>query len=92
MSSSVYIDNKRKDILIPGISPTQGSDDTTLAAEVQYSVNISRSNRNFSLIFHYNGINSFLFNAAKVYQFRTKSSEIKKMFFVFRKPFRRFFN
>ena len=40
MSSSVYIDNKRKDILIPGISPTQGSDDTTLAAEVQYSVNI----------------------------------------------------
>ena len=40
MSSSVYIDNKRKDILIPGIRPTQGSDDTTLAAEVQYSVNI----------------------------------------------------
>ena len=30
MSSSVYIDNKNKDILIFGEGPTQGLDDTTL--------------------------------------------------------------
>ena len=30
MSSSVYINNIGKDILIPGIDPTQRLDDTTL--------------------------------------------------------------
>ena len=33
MSSSVNIDKKKKDILILGIDPTQGLDDTTLSAE-----------------------------------------------------------
>ena len=33
MSSSVYIDNKRKDILIIGKGPPQELYDTTLAAE-----------------------------------------------------------
>ena len=33
MSSSVHIDNKKKDILILGKGPMQGLDDTTLAAE-----------------------------------------------------------
>ena len=36
MSSSVHIDNKKKDILILGKSPTKGLDDTTLIAEAQY--------------------------------------------------------
>ena len=45
MSSSVHIDNKKKDILILGISSTQGLDDATLSAETQYSINCSRSNR-----------------------------------------------
>ena len=36
MSSSVHIDNKKKDILILGSGPTQGLDDTTLIAEAQY--------------------------------------------------------
>ena len=36
MSSSVYIVNKRKDILIIGEGPPQGLDDTTLAAETQF--------------------------------------------------------
>ena len=53
MCSSVHIDNKRKDILILGIDPTQGLDDTTLIAEAQYSINISRSNRKFCLSLHY---------------------------------------
>ena len=33
MSSSVYVDNKKKDILILGEGPTQGLDGTTLNAE-----------------------------------------------------------
>ena len=47
MGSSVHVDNKKKDILILGKSTTQGLDDTTLTSEAQYSINISRSNRNF---------------------------------------------
>ena len=41
MHSSVYIDNKRKDILILGDGPTQGLDDTTLTAEAIYSINFT---------------------------------------------------
>ena len=35
MSSSVHIDNKNKDILILGVGPTKGLDDTTLTAEAR---------------------------------------------------------
>ena len=78
MSSSVYIDNKGKYILILGTCPTQGLDDATLAGEAQYSVNFSKSNRKFCLSIHYNGSNIFLFvNATKIRQFKTKDSEIK---------------
>ena len=47
MSSSVHIDNNKKDILILGLGPTQGLDDTKLTAEAQYSINFSKSNRKF---------------------------------------------
>ena len=47
ISSSVHIDNKKKDILLLFKSPTQGLDDTTLTAKAQYSINFSRSNRKF---------------------------------------------
>ena len=43
----VQIDNKKKDILILGICPTQLLDYTTLSAEAQYSISFSRSNRKF---------------------------------------------
>ena len=36
MSSSVYIDDNKKDILILSKGPTQGLDDTTLIAEAQH--------------------------------------------------------
>ena len=52
MSSSVHIDNKKKDILIFGIGPTPGLDLTTLTAEAQYSIIFSRSNRKFCLRLH----------------------------------------
>ena len=83
MSSSVHVDNKGKDFLILGISPTQRLDDTMLAAEAQYSHNFLRPNRKFCLSLHYNRSNSFSFvNATMIYQFKAKDSEIKKIFCV----------
>ena len=38
ISSSVRVDNKGKNILIPGEGPTQGLDDSTLTAEAKYSI------------------------------------------------------
>ena len=78
MSSSVHIDNKKNDILILGVGPTKGLDDTTLTTEAQYSINFSSSYRKFCLSLHFNGSNSFLFvNATKICQFKAKDSEKK---------------
>ena len=79
MSSSVFIGNRKKDILTIGDGPIQGLDDATLTAKAKYSINFTESNRNLCLSFHYNGSNSFLFvNATKIYQFKAKDSETKK--------------
>ena len=40
MSFSTHIDNKKKDILVVGKGPTQGSE-TTLTAEKMYSINVT---------------------------------------------------
>ena len=78
MNSSVHIDNKDKDILILVERPTQGLDDTTLTTEAKYPINFTQSRKRFALSLQYNGSNSFLFvNAIKIYQFKTKDSEIK---------------
>ena len=61
MSSSVHIDNKKKDILILGEGPTQGLDDTTLTAEKKYSINFTEHNKKFCLSLHYKGANSYSF-------------------------------
>ena len=45
MNSSVHVDNKGKDILIPGEGPTQGLDDTTLRAEAKYLINFTQSGK-----------------------------------------------
>ena len=79
MSSFVYIDNKEKDILTYGKGPTQGLNNAILTAETQYSVNFTRPGIKFCLSLHCNWSNSFLFvNAANIYQFKAKESEIKK--------------
>ena len=39
MSSSLHIDDKKRDILILGRGPIQGLDDTTLTAEAKYLIN-----------------------------------------------------
>ena len=78
MSSSVHINNKKKDISTLGKGPTQGLDDITLTTVAQYLINFSRSNRKFCLSLHYNGSRSFLYvNLTKIYQFKAKDSEIK---------------
>ena len=47
MSSSVHIDNKKKDILIIGKGPTQGLEHT-LTAEKMYSINFTVTKKEFS--------------------------------------------
>ena len=76
MSSSVHIDNKKKDILILGEGPTQGLDGATLAAEKKYSVNFTENNNKFCLNLHYNGANIYIFaNDTEINRFKAKDSE-----------------
>ena len=78
MSSSIHVDDKKKDILILGEGPTQGLDGITLAAEKKYSINFSISKTKFYLSLYYNGVNSYLFvNGTDIHKFKAKDSEIK---------------
>ena len=52
MSSSVHVDNKKKDILILDEGPMQGLDGTTLTAEKKYSINLTVNRRKSCLSFH----------------------------------------
>ena len=66
MSSSINIDNRKKDILIPG----KGLEHT-LSAEKMYSINFTEKNKNLCLSLHYNGANSYLFvNDTAVIKFK----------------------
>ena len=77
IGSSVHVDNKNKDILIFGEGAILGLDDTTLTTEAIYPINFTQPNKGFVLSLHYNGNNGFLFfNATKIYQFKTKTSEV----------------
>ena len=76
MSFSAHINNKKKDILVLGIGPTQGLQHT-LTAEKMYSINFIVANIKFCLSLHYNGANSYLFgNGTEIYKFKAKDSEI----------------
>ena len=76
MSSSTKIDNRKKDILILGKTPTQGLEHM-LSAEKMYSINFTEHNKKFCLSLHYNGPNSYLFgNGKEVHKFKAKDSEI----------------
>ena len=75
MSSSVHVDDKRKDILILGEESTRGLNYTTLTEEAKYPISFTQPNKTFVLILHYNGTNSFLFvNVTKIYQFKAKKT------------------
>ena len=76
MSFSAHIDNKKKEILVLGIGPTQGLEHT-LNAEKVYSINFTVTKNKFCLSLHYNGANSSLFvNDTEIYKFKAKDSEI----------------
>ena len=76
MSSSIHIDNNKKDIFVLGKGPTQGLE-STLTAEKMYSINLTVTTKKFCLSLHYNGANSYLFvNDTEICKFKAKDSEI----------------
>ena len=76
MTSSVHVDNKKKDILILGKDQTQGLEHT-LTAEKMYSINFTVTKKKFCLSLHYNGANSYSFvNGTEIHGFNAKDSEI----------------
>ena len=76
MSFSTHIDNKKNDILVLGIGPTQGLEHI-LTAEKMYSINFTVTKKKFCLSLHYNRANSYLFlNGTEIYKFEAKNYEI----------------
>ena len=76
MSSSIHIDNKKKDISVLGRGPTQGLE-SILTAEKMYSINFTVTRKRFCLRLHYDGANSYLFvNGTEICKFKAKDSEI----------------
>ena len=70
-----HIDNKKKDILVLEITPTQGLEHT-LTTEKMYSINFTATKKKFCLSLHYNGANSYLFvNGTEIYKFKETHSE-----------------
>ena len=79
-SSSVYIDNKNRNILVLGEEPTQGLDNTTITADAKYPFSFIKLEFALRVVLsmHYNFSKSFLFiNASKLYRFKAKGSKIK---------------
>ena len=75
MSSSAYIDNKKKKLVL-GKGPTQDLEHT-LTGEKMYSINFTVVRKTLCFSLHYNGANSYLFvNGTEIYKFKAKDSEI----------------
>ena len=73
VSSSVHVDNNKKDILIIGEGLTQGLDGTTLTAGKMYSISFNENNKNCCLNLHYNGANSYSFvNGTEILKLKKK--------------------
>ena len=76
-SSLAHTDNRKKDILVLGERPTDGLDDTTIAANAKYSFNITKPKK-ICLSLRYNAANKFLYaNGVKIHQFKAQGSDIK---------------
>ena len=76
MSSSTKIDNRKKDISIPGKGRTQELEHT-LSAEKMNSINFTKKKKKKCLTLHYNIQNSYLFvNCIKIIKFKSKDPEI----------------
>ena len=75
MSTSIHIDNKKKDILVLRRGPMQGLE-STLTAEKMWSINFTVAKKKFCLSLNYNGENSYLFvNGTEIIKFKAKDSE-----------------
>ena len=58
--------------------PAGGLDDTAVTTEAKYFINTTMSRKKICLSLHYHAANSFLYsNGVKIYQFKSKDSEIK---------------
>ena len=76
MSTSIHVDNKKKDILVLGRRPTQGLEGT-LTTEKKYSISFTVTKKKFCLSLHYNGANSYFFvNGTEICKFKAKDSAI----------------
>ena len=76
MTSSVHVDNKKKDILILGKGTPQGLGEHSLTAEKMYLLNFTVTGKIFCLSFRYNGANSYLFfDGTKIIKFKSNHSE-----------------
>ena len=73
-SSSVHVDNKNKDILIPGERPTEGLDDTTFTAEALYHLNFTQPNKVYTIM---KATTFYFLMLQKYINSRQKNSEIK---------------
>ena len=75
INSSPHIDNKGKDILIPGRGPPQELGEHSLTAERIYSINFTLTKKKICLNLHYNGANIYLFvNGTEIIKFKAKNS------------------
>ena len=82
MSSSVHVDNKKKDILILGKGPTKGLEHT-LTAEKMYSIKFTLKKKKLCLSLHYNGANSYLLvNGTKITNLKQKILRLWQFLYV----------
>ena len=73
MSSSVHVDNKKKDILIFCSATTNRLDDATLTGEKEYSIDFTDQHKRFCLRLHHNAANGYVFvNGAEILEFKEK--------------------
>ena len=61
ISSSVRANNKTKNILVLAKDFVQGLDNTTIYAEILFSINFTKTTKKFCLSLHYNVDKSYLF-------------------------------
>ena len=77
MSSSLHVDDLKKDTLILDKAPTHSLRDSTLTAKKENAINFIEQQRKFCLSWHYNRVNSYLFvKGVELYKFKSKNLEI----------------
>ena len=77
MSSSVHADKKQNNILILWKGPIAGLDNTTLNAEKDSSIDLTKHNKKYFLSLHDNIAHIYVFvNDFEVHQFKAKDYKI----------------